>query len=475
MVAGFIYFETRSTLIQRGNQHMSSVRSLATQKIKQELTYIKSQAYTEPNLLKQNSSLILNCSYQISTNPNKIGNCPDQDKIKHFKNYYFYPWEDNSFLIITKKNDIQTLWIFSHSVFDKILHQRVGLGNSGEVYLVGHDNKIKSALRFVKNWKNISFNNISVQKGKSNEQGEVITKDYRNIEVLSAFAPLDIDSLDFVIISEIDLSEILAPLHNTFYHLTFGVIFLSVFTLLLAVLATKGILRKVKLMNDEINKLYEDREEAQRLSTVKIMSIQEEEREKIAYNLHDSVGQYLTALKWGLSHLILNIKDSPLYNKAQELSDICDSIILEIRSISHDIMPSLIKDFGCFKAIEEHLNAQRKIYDLDIHYEQTFDTENLNLKKDFQINLYRMIQELLQNTIKHSDSKTITLKFSMQNEMLNLYYADDGIGMDERMGFPRSLAYRAKLFFGNMKRITEHSGLAYNIVFNLNNVKNEKN
>jgi signal transduction histidine kinase len=224
-----------------------------------------------------------------------------------------------------------------------------------------------------------------------------------------------------------------------------------------------------------INKMQQEIDSLNLSSAMNIIRVQEGTREKISLHLHDSVGQYLTALKWEINHLMKIVTEGPIKEKLASVSEICDAIFKEIRSISSDLMPTLIRDFGCFTAIENYLKEQLNHYPLQIRYENSVLVRQEDLKHEFQLNLYRMVQEFMQNTVKHSQASSVYVSFDEHQGELIMTYEDDGIGMPMDMGLPKSLSYRTQLFNGKMQRIDIYKGLKFKVTFKLEEVKDERN
>lgn len=464
VVTVFIYFEVRETLIERSSAHMTSVKTLARQKLNLYLESIKIEANEFPGSLVDKNVVEKLCLIEkLRLISQKGDSCMGLDA-GQFRHNVFTPFQSNFFVLKTSHDNGTLLWVFNHAGLTEILNQRTGLGESGETYLVGPDHAIKSASRFIEEWSSVKIWNEAVDKGLNGAEGTSIVEDYRNVRVISSFINLEKDRLKFVLLSEIDLQEVLSPLTDAILKLFSLGIILVLLNLQLAVLTTKRMLAKVTEMRNKINQL-----------TRQTIRIQEEERERIAYNLHDSVGQYLTALKWGLSHLNLEMKDDSKGHKVRELEKLSEVVIQEVRAVSHDIMPSLIKDFTCFHAIREYLSTQRKLHDLSINYSWDDKLDEIPYIQEFRVNLYRMVQELFQNALKHSKATVLDLNFILEKNHLIMVYSDNGIGMDKDAALPRSLNYRAQLYNGLMERVTQDRGLKFHITFDLTEVTDGRN
>ncbi len=436
------------------------MRSLAEQKLSLYFKNLKAEYLYKADKLATDNTLENYC--EVTTNSVILWKgqaCPTRDTIQTYPESTFIPYGKNSFLL--KRGT--SLWIFGHEGLNNLLHQREGLGTSGEIYLVGKDLLIKSASRFLTEWRDVKVNNPSLKNALAKKKGVEVVNDYRGIKVVSAYTYIQFDQLDFVLLSEMDWDEVTLPLQALLSYLL--MIGIAIFTLsvIIALFLTRSTLDFVSRMEEQVISLNSQ-------STINVLRAQEEERQKIAFNLHDSVGQYLTAMKWELSRLQIESKDYTVREKLGKLLEIADTIIKEIRIISQDIMPSIIKDFGCFVAIKDYFHQQLAVYPFSIKCEYPEEIEKRNFKKNFQINLYRMAQEFIQNAAKHAQAQSLKLSFSITADTLIMAYEDDGIGMDENAPLPHSLLYRAKLFRGRMTRIQTKEGLMITVVFNLSEI-----
>tara|TARA_B110000967_G_scaffold183045_1_gene201447 strand:- start:1249 stop:3369 length:2121 start_codon:yes stop_codon:yes gene_type:complete len=144
---------------------------------------------------------------------------------------------------------------------------------------------------------------------------------------------------------------------------------------------------------------------------------QEEERIRIARELHDSVGQQLTLIK---------IRSQKLAQ--EEISIMANNALEEVRSISRDLYPVLLKQLGLTDSIEQLINDYDEQTDLffsiDIDNVNNFFTENTSL------NFYRLIQECLTNIVKHAKAKSVTINIKKENNNIVTLISDNGLGFD---------------------------------------------
>ena len=196
--------------------------------------------------------------------------------------------------------------------------------------------------------------------------------------------------------------------------------------LLLGLLALSGWLRyrlkqKAKLQNEIIRH--------QELSTKAVIKAEEDERQRIARDLHDGVGQMMSATKMNLSALELDIK---FETKEQQVSfekiiDLVDDSCKEIRSVSHNMMPNALLKKNLSSAIRDFIDKMDK-KSLEVHLYM----EGLDEKLDSNIEtvLYRVIQECVNNVIKHAEATTLDISVVRDSNSISATIEDNGKGFD---------------------------------------------
>ncbi|WP_207429359.1 ATP-binding protein [Pedobacter sp. SYSU D00535] len=150
----------------------------------------------------------------------------------------------------------------------------------------------------------------------------------------------------------------------------------------------------------------------------------ENERRRLSRELHDGVGPYLTSLK----HYIENNVEDEL--KKNEMKKIVDETISEIRSMSNALMPASIDDFGIGVTLTNYIENLNRSTSINIEYEDLTKQENSRITDHQAINLFRISQELINNSLKHAKAKNIRITLSEFDEFISLFYFDDGIGFD---------------------------------------------
>ena len=150
----------------------------------------------------------------------------------------------------------------------------------------------------------------------------------------------------------------------------------------------------------------------------------ENERRRLSRELHDGIGPYLTSLKHYIENKVENEK------MKKEMKKIVDDTIAEIRLMSNALMPASIDDFGIGVTLTNFIENIKKSTTVTIVYEDLTQQENSNITNHQAINLFRISQELINNSLKHSNAKNIRITLSEFDEFISLFYFDDGIGFD---------------------------------------------
>lgn len=337
-----------------------------------------------------------------------------------------------------------------------------GLGNSGEVYLVDSDFIMKSKSRFLPYEVNpVKVKTNAVMRALSDGCGTMITADYRGVTCLSSFDRLSVNGLNWVIVAEIDYDEALIPIKN----LRNDMIFVSVIILIL-IFSIAQIIRsdivfpvqklikiagkigegdynsKVDIRSEnefgllaltfnqmiesiQINTLELVDEKAKRISA--LYDGQEFERHRISRELHDGLAQELIAIKMTLENLISK-KEFANYEKINELKAQINHSIDELRKISTDLAPSGILEFGFEIAIKNLCSQVQRSSGIKIDF--SWFGYFGSIKQRTKIYLYRIVQEALNNAIKHSEATQILVQLTETTENLVLIIEDNGKGFN---------------------------------------------
>ncbi len=153
--------------------------------------------------------------------------------------------------------------------------------------------------------------------------------------------------------------------------------------------------------------------------------MQEQERKRVANDLHDSMGPLLSTVKLYLQSIVINNEqDKQLLDKA---SNYIDETISSLREISYNLLPSSLSRKGLAETLKEYIYriASRNILRIEFNPEA-----NLIINKKIEIHLFRILQEIIQNTIKHAKAKTLGLIITTNTDGLVVLSEDDGVGFD---------------------------------------------
>ena len=208
-----------------------------------------------------------------------------------------------------------------------------------------------------------------------------------------------------------------------------------VLLLLIALLFYKNFKNKNRLLIQK-EKLHEQRiremqKERKLEAAENVMKGQEEERSRLAKDLHDGVGGLLSGVKLSMSNMKGNVFLSE--ENVQAFNNVIvqlDQSITELRRVSHNMMPEALIKFGLKEALENYCENLNHAGKMTVQL-QTYGMEK-RMKETYEIVIYRMIQELLNNIIKHADAKNVLIQLIRKEDRFTLTVEDDGKGFDQK-------------------------------------------
>jgi len=177
------------------------------------------------------------------------------------------------------------------------------------------------------------------------------------------------------------------------------------------------------------------------------LTLQEEERKRIARDLHDGAGQALTAARL---HLLALERGAPVAETAPAIARHLDEAIEEVRRSTNALMPPALAELGLRGALARHCEAFASATSLEVSYRAP---ENLpSLTTEVETACYRIVQEALSNTARHAGATRARVELEATDTELRLQIEDDGVGFDEtdRKGWGlKSLRERAQIIGAN--------------------------
>lgn len=179
-------------------------------------------------------------------------------------------------------------------------------------------------------------------------------------------------------------------------------------------------LKDKQLLQNDIEKLKREKELA---SFNALITGQEEERKRIATELHDSIGSMLSTIKLNYR----NLKNSN--DEAYQLTEgLLDSACDEVRRVAHNMMPEALLKFGLIEAVNDLVAKINQSNELNIDLIVLGQSKKLNPTTELYI--YRIIQELINNTLKHARASEIMIQINQRDDMINIMVEDNGIGFN---------------------------------------------
>ncbi len=163
----------------------------------------------------------------------------------------------------------------------------------------------------------------------------------------------------------------------------------------------------------------------------RILEIQEDERKSIAINLHDDLGQYLSAIKAEAKSLIISSDvTTDIADTAKRISINAEHAYKSTRLMMRDLRPVALDELGLHAAIEQLVDQWNLAKQKNITYELSVDGNINNFHGHMNIAIFRIIQEALTNIVKHADATKVHILLLRNNNDLSIKLTDNGIGFE---------------------------------------------
>ncbi|MBK9150074.1 MAG: sensor histidine kinase [Saprospiraceae bacterium] len=229
----------------------------------------------------------------------------------------------------------------------------------------------------------------------------------------------------------------------------------------------------IQAQREEINarKIRELEDNIKISSMQSVIEGQEIERERIAKDLHDSLGGLLSTIKLKFEKAKILIRDPEQMKEFENAHNLLDTAVEEVRSIARNLQPGSLKKLGLVSAIKDLINRFEGDQYPDIDFQYYGMPEKMN--KMIALSVYRIIQELLTNSLKHAKADEILIQLNADGDELLIQYEDDGVGFDpdtvhKGMGLENIIS-RITYLHGNISIDTE-KGRGVSVMIRIKNI-----
>lgn len=158
-----------------------------------------------------------------------------------------------------------------------------------------------------------------------------------------------------------------------------------------------------------------------------VINTEERERRRLAYDLHDALGQELNSVKMFFDTLIAMDRFSEQYGEVLEICrNVINDCISTARNLSYDLMPKALEDDALFSALDELARKNHEIFDLVIKRPK----KEYSISREFKINIFRIVQEFITNSLKHGKADLVKITTYIRSDKIYFKLEDDGVGFD---------------------------------------------
>jgi PAS domain S-box-containing protein len=163
----------------------------------------------------------------------------------------------------------------------------------------------------------------------------------------------------------------------------------------------------------------------------RLIDVQEDERRHLARELHDEIGQSLTAIRINLDNLEGTIETPSARGYVQDITAVVQNVMHQVRTLSVDLRPSMLDDLGLISTLRWFLDRQAQRSGLQIQFLP--QDRSLAIEASIATTCFRIVQESLTNIVRHANASSVTVALTWQNGQLALQICDDGCGFDPQL------------------------------------------
>ena len=179
--------------------------------------------------------------------------------------------------------------------------------------------------------------------------------------------------------------------------------------------------------NELVQLNFAKEKESEKLRTLALMEGQEKERLRISREIHDGIGQMMTAIKISIESIDTVFADCDT-GKFNYTKTLIYEVISELRQVSRDLSPTFLYEYGLYPAVRQLTNNVARMGCINVYLNSNIKKERLSSL--VEITIYRIVQEALNNALKYSGAQNIKISLIQDAEFLELIVEDDGVGFD---------------------------------------------
>lgn len=192
----------------------------------------------------------------------------------------------------------------------------------------------------------------------------------------------------------------------------------------------------------------------QKFRSVLILEGQEEERKRLAMDIHDGIGQMLSSLKFQIESIDLQ-NNTQSVKKLEEIQQLISQVIKEVRRVTFNLKPTVLGDYGLQAGLNVFIKEIGKLTDIELDYRVEGESSG-RIPQKIENNIFRIVQEAVNNAIKYSETKKIEVVLHQSEHELVITIRDEGKGFDEKLIEARSINIESGRGFFNMYERTEY-------------------
>jgi len=216
-----------------------------------------------------------------------------------------------------------------------------------------------------------------------------------------------------------------------------------------------------RILRQQKEHQQKEAEYQQQLLRANLLS-QEKERNRIGKDLHDEVGAMLSTSRLYFRHLEQEDEPQKFTELKQKALDLLEETMTSVRRVSHDLKPVVLERLGLVEAIA---NMAEQVSESGVvkvcfrnHWEGTMD-------KEYELNWFRIVQELVNNTLKHSGASEVFIELKGDQHQMELDYTDNGVGLSSEVDASaglgmQNISSRLSLMDGELKFVEAQKGFS---------------